>query len=163
MAGMPQSAAATGLVDYVLPVEEMPGKLIEYRDHLANVADRKDTDGTRTDTGEHLATVLSVLRSKTGHDFAKYKIKTVTRRIQRLMQVMQADTVSAYIKHLREDAVEPELLFLDLLIGVTEFFRDQEAFQGLSAALEAILERDGGARSLRVWAPACSTGEEVYI
>jgi two-component system CheB/CheR fusion protein len=161
MAGMPQSAAATGYVDYVLPVEEMPAKLIEYRDHLALVADRKDADGTRTDAGEHLATVLAVLRSKTGHDFAKYKSKTVTRRIQRRMQVLQADTVPAYIKHLRDDPRESEALFRDMLIGVTEFFRDPEAFQGLSAAIDAVLAR-GGELSLRVWAAACSTGEEAY-
>ncbi|AMJ62094.1 chemotaxis protein CheB [Bosea sp. PAMC 26642] len=160
MPGMPQSAVATGLVDYVLPVEEMAAKLIDYRDHLTRVANRKDGDGTRTDAAEHLATVLSVLRAKTGHDFAKYKIKTVTRRIQRRMQVLQTDSVPAYIKFLREDPGEPELLFRDLLIGVTEFFRDPEAFHGLSAAIAAIL--DGGAQSLRVWAPACSTGEEVY-
>lgn len=158
--GMPQSAASTGLVDYVLPVQEMPAKLIDYRDHLALVADLKDSDGTRSDAAEHLATVLAVLRAKTGHDFAKYKIKTVTRRIQRRMQVLQADTVPAYIKHLREDSAEPESLFRELLIGVTEFFRDPGAFQGLAAAIEAIIERGG--QSLRVWAPACSTGEEVY-
>lgn len=162
MTGMPQSATATGHVDYVLRVEEMPAKLIEYRDHLALVADRKDDDGTRTDAAEHLSTVLSILRAKTGHDFAKYKIKTVTRRIQRRMQVLQADTVPAYIKHLRENSAELDLLFQDLLIGVTEFFRDSEAFQGLSAAIEAALGRGGEEQSLRIWAPACSTGEEVY-
>lgn len=162
MPGMPQSAAATGLVDYVMQVEEMPARLIEYRDHLALVADRKDGDGTRTDAAEHLATVMSVLRAKTGRDFAKYKTKTVTRRIQRRMQVLQTDTVPAYIEHLRKDPTEPELLFRELLIGVTEFFRDPEAFQGLSAAIDAVVGRDGGAQSLRVWVPACSTGEEVY-
>jgi two-component system CheB/CheR fusion protein len=162
MAGMPQSATATGLVDYVLAVEEMPAKLIEYRDHLALVADRKDGDGTRTDTEEHMATVLSILRTKTGHDFAKYKTKTVTRRIQRRMQVLQADTVQAYIRHLRENPAEPELLFRDLLIGVTEFFRDPEAYLGLTVAIEAILERGTGDQPLRVWVAACSTGEEVY-
>lgn len=162
MPGMPQSAAATGQVDYVLHVEEMPAKLIEYRNHLALVADRKDGDGTRTDAAEHLAAVLAVLRAKTGHDFAKYKIKTVTRRVQRRMQVLQADTVPAYIKHLREDPAEPNMLFRDLLIGVTEFFRDAEAFRGLSTAIEAVLERDGEEQSFRVWVPACSTGEEVY-
>jgi two-component system CheB/CheR fusion protein len=117
MAGMPHSAEATGFVDYVLPVEAMPAKLIEYRDHLVSVADRKDREGTRTDAAQHLATVLSVLRAKTGHDFAKYKTKTVTRRIQRRMQVLQADTVPGYIRHLREDPAEPELLFRNLLIG----------------------------------------------
>ncbi|PZM16448.1 chemotaxis protein CheB [Rhizobium tubonense] len=162
MTGMPQSAAATGLVDYVMQVEDMPARLIEYRDHLALVADRKDGDGTRTDAAEHLASVVAVLRSKTGHDFSKYKIKTVTRRIQRRMQVLQADTVPAYIKHLREDSAEAERLFRDLLIGVTEFFRDPVAFQGLSVAIDAILERSREKQALRVWVPACSTGEEVY-
>jgi two-component system CheB/CheR fusion protein len=162
MAGMPQSAAATGLVDYVLPVQEMPAKLIEYRDHLALVAGRKDDDGTRTDAAEHVAAVLAVLRAKTGHDFGKYKTKTITRRIQRRMQVLQADTAPAYIRRLREDPAEPELLFRDLLIGVTEFFRDPAAFRGLSAAIEAILEHRGAEQPLRVWVPACSTGEEVY-
>jgi len=161
MSGMPQSAAATGQVDYVLKVEDIPAKLIEYRDHLALVADRKDDDGTRTDAAEHLAAVLSVLRAKTGHDFAKYKTKTVTRRIQRRMQVLQADSVPAYIKHLREDPAEPEMLFRDLLIGVTEFFRDTDAFLGLTAMIDTILGGDG-VQSLRVWVPACSTGEEVY-
>ncbi len=161
MAGMPQSATATGQVDFVLQVEDMPAKLVDYRDHLALVADRKDREGTRADAAEELATVLSVLRAKTGHDFAHYKTKTVTRRIQRRMQVLQADTVPAYVKHLREDPAEPELLFRDLPIGVTEFFRDPEAFEGLSAAIDAVLER-GGEPTLRVWAAACSTGEEVY-
>ncbi|HEV2506702.1 MAG TPA: chemotaxis protein CheB [Mesorhizobium sp.] len=162
MPGMPQSAASTGLVDYVLQIEEIPAKLIEYRDHLALVANRKDGDGTRSDAVEHLATVLSVLRARTGHDFSRYKTKTVTRRVQRRMQVLQADTVPAYIDRLRQDPVEPELLFRELLIGVTEFFRDPDAFGSLSAAIDAILERDADKQSLRVWVPACSTGEEVY-
>lgn len=160
--GMPQSATATGLVDYVLQVEEMPAKLVDYRDHLALVADRKDGEGMRKDTADHLATVLSVLRAKTGHDFSKYKLKTVTRRIQRRMQVLQADAFPAYIKRLREDPAEPEVLFRELLIGVTEFFRDPHVFEGLSAAIGTLIDRLGGGQSLRVWAPACSTGEEVY-
>ena len=162
MSGMPQSAAATGLVDYVLRVEDIPARLIAYRDHLDHVADRKDGEGTRTDAAQHLASVMNVLRAKTGHDFSKYKAKTVTRRIQRRMQVLQAETVPDYIKLLQEKATEPELLFQDLLIGVTEFFRDPEAFQGLAAAIEAMVEKGGEDPSLRVWTPACSTGEEVY-
>jgi two-component system CheB/CheR fusion protein len=161
MAGMPQSAAETGQVDYVLPVEAMPAKLVDYRDHLAVVADRKDREGTRTDAAEQLGKVLAVLRAKTGHDFSKYKVKTVTRRIQRRMQVRQAPTVLDYIKELQEEPAEPELLFRDLLIGVTEFFRDPEAFKALATAIDAVLERGDGS-SLRIWAAACSTGEEVY-
>lgn len=162
MPGMPQNAAETGHVDHVLPVEGIPAKLIEYRDHLALVADRKDDDGTRADAAEHLSNVLSLLRAKTGHDFSKYKVKTITRRIQRRMQVLQTNTVPDYIDRLRVDPAEPELLFRDLLIGVTEFFRDPAAFEGLSAAIETIIEGEGRQQSLRVWVPACSTGEEVY-
>ncbi|WP_169308845.1 chemotaxis protein CheB [Paracoccus gahaiensis] len=162
MSGMPQSAAATGHVDYIMQVEDMPASLIDYRDHLALMSDHKDDEGTLIGAEKELATVLAVLRAKTGHDFAKYKTKTVTRRIQRRMQVLQADTISAYITLLREDPAEPDLLFRDMLIGVTEFFRDADAFRGLSVAINAILERGEGNRSLRVWVPACSTGEEVY-
>ncbi len=93
MAGMPESAAATGRVDYLLKAEDMPSRLIAYRDHLALVAGQKDDDGIRTDAAQHLATVLALLRARSGHDFTRYKTKTVTRRIQHRMQVLQADTV----------------------------------------------------------------------
>jgi two-component system CheB/CheR fusion protein len=160
MDGMPRSAANTGHVDFVLPVEQMAAKLVAYRDHLALVSDRKDGDGLRTDAAAELTAVLATLRSKTGRDFSKYKSKTLTRRIQRRMQVRQSATVKDYLHHLREDPVEPELLFRELLIGVTGFFRDPEHFQRLSTALAALLERAG--ESLRIWVAACSTGEEVY-
>ena len=163
MNGMPFSATATGLVDHVLPVEEMPAKLIEYRDHLLSVANRKDGDGTRTDAAEHLATISALVRLKTGHDFSKYKEKTVTRRIQRRMQVLQAETVPVYITRLREDPNEAELLFRELLIGVTQFFRDPDAFAALQEAVIAKLAlRKNADDPIRIWVPACSTGEEVY-
>ena len=161
MPGMPQNAYATGLVDLVLPVEAMAGKLIDYRDHLARTADGKNADGTWIDDAGQLAAVLAVLRAKTGQDFAQYKSRTVTRRIQRRMQVLQVDSFAAYLDRLKNDPAEPELLFRDLLIGVTEFFRDEEAFTGLSAVLDGVIQRNNGER-LRVWVPACSTGEEVY-
>jgi len=163
MSGMPHSATATGLVDHVLPVEDMPAKLLEYRDYLLSVAGRKDGDGTRNDTAEHLATISALVRLKTGHDFSKYKEKTVTRRIQRRMQVLQADTVPAYIGRLRNDANEVELLFRELLIGVTQFFRDPEAFGALQeAAIVKLVQRNAAADPIRIWVPACSTGEEAY-
>ncbi len=123
---------------------------------------QKDEHGTRIDAAAQLTNVLSVLRAKTGQDFTKYKTKTVTRRIQRRMQVLQAGSVPAHIKLLKEDPAEPELLFRDMLIGVTEFFRDAGAFLSLAAALEAVFEGRGDQPSLRVWVPACSTREEVY-
>jgi two-component system, chemotaxis family, CheB/CheR fusion protein len=163
MSGMPHSAAATGLVDHVLPVEEMPAKLLEYRNHLLSVANRKDGDGTRNDAAEHLATISALLRAKTGHDFSRYKEKTVTRRIQRRMQVLQADTVPDYLARLRDDPKEVELLFRDLLIGVTQFFRDPDAFAALrSSVLPQLMQGKAAADPIRIWVPACSTGEEVY-
>jgi hypothetical protein len=96
MSGMPQSATSTGLVDAVMPVEDMPAKLLDYQRHLLKVASKKAGDGTRFDAGEHLAKISSLLRARVGHDFSKYKDKTMVRRIQRRMQVLQIDTVPAY-------------------------------------------------------------------
>jgi two-component system, chemotaxis family, CheB/CheR fusion protein len=95
MSGMPHSTTATGLVDHVLPVEEMPAKLLDYQRHLRQVSGHKDGDGTRNDAAEHLASIIALLRIKIGHDFSKYKEKTLVRRIQRRMQVLQTDTVQA--------------------------------------------------------------------
>jgi two-component system, chemotaxis family, CheB/CheR fusion protein len=163
MSGMPHSAATTGLVDYVLEVEDMPAKLLDYQRHLADVSDHKDGDGTRKDATEHLAAIFALLRLKIGHDFSKYKEKTVIRRIQRRMQVLQADTVPAYLARLREDPHQLELLFRELLIGVTQFFRDPAAFEALETqAIEKILDRNVTGEDIRIWVPACATGEEAY-
>jgi hypothetical protein len=124
MIGMPFSAAATGLVDFVLPIEEMPAKLVAYSKHLLTVQQLKDSDGIRQDAGEHLARICSLPRSKLGHDFGQYKEKTLIRRIQRRMQILQTDTMSDYVERLRKESGECELLFHELLIGVTHFFRD---------------------------------------
>jgi len=122
MSGMPQSAAATGLVDHVLPVEKIPARLLEYQDHLRQVAAKKDGDGIRIDATEHLAAITALLRIKTDHDFSKYKEATIVRRVQRRMQVLQIDGMSAYVTRLKDDPREAELLFRELLIGVTHFF-----------------------------------------
>jgi two-component system CheB/CheR fusion protein len=163
MTGMPQSATATGLVDHVLQVEEMPAKLMDYQRHLFGVSEHKDGDGTRNDAAEHLASIVALLRIKIGHDFSKYKEKTVIRRIQRRMQVLQIETVPQYLSRLREDPHQVELLFRELLIGVTEFFRDPDAFDALRpVAIEKFLDRMGADNDVRIWVPACATGEEAY-
>jgi two-component system, chemotaxis family, CheB/CheR fusion protein len=95
------------------------------------------------------------LRIKIGHDFSKYKEKTLIRRIQRRMQVLHTDTVPSYIARLRDDPVQLELLFRELLIGVTQFFRDPEAFDALGEAIDKIIARKGKARrSASVFLPA---------
>ena len=164
MTGMPGSAAATGQVDFVLPVEAMPAKLIEYRRHLIAVRAEKGSDGTRQDAAKHLTRIFHMLRQAVGHDFSHYKEKTLVRRIQRRMQVLQIDDVPAYIEHLQKQPGELQLLFQEMLIGVTRFFRDAEVFEALEHDVIAkIVEQKTGAdEAIRVWVPGCATGEEAY-
>lgn len=163
MSGMPQSAAATGLVDNVMPVEKMPARLLEHQGHLREVAARKDGDGTRTDATQYLSAISTLLRARIGHDFSLYKEKTLVRRVQRRMQVLRIDAAGAYVDRLRKDPGEIDLLFREFLIGVTQFFRDPEAFELLrTAVIPRLLEGKTAADPLRIWVPACATGEEVY-
>jgi two-component system CheB/CheR fusion protein len=156
------SATATGLVDYVLSIEEMPARLIAYSRHLLSVEPHKDADGTRLDAGEHLAKICSLVRSKLGHDFSQYKEKTLVRRIQRRMQVLQIDAVPDYIERLRAEPNECGLLFHELLIGVTHFFRDPPAFDALATQVIPHLIHNKGADDIvRVWVPACATGRSL--
>lgn len=163
MSGMPQSAASTGLVDHIIPVAEMPALLVDYQRHLQKVAPQKDGDGTRRDMPGHLAAISVLLRKATGHDFSGYKHNTLVRRIQRRMQVLRIDTVPEFIERLRKDSREVELLFREFLIGVTQFFRDPQAFAALeTAVIPKLIENKGADAQIRIWVPACATGEEVY-
>jgi two-component system, chemotaxis family, CheB/CheR fusion protein len=163
MTGMPRSAAATGLVDQVISVEKLPAKLLEHQAHLANVEERKGTDGAREDIKESLSAIAALLRKRLKHDFSGYKPNTMIRRIQRRMQVLQIEAVSGYVEHLRREPSEGDALFRELLIGVTQFFRDEEAFEALRAnflpSLLAARETDD---PIRLWVAGCATGEEVF-
>ena len=148
MSGMSDSAVATGLVDQVMPVEAMPARLIEYRAHMLDVAGEKDENGTRTDTAEHLKAISAILRRGISHDFGQYKQNTLVRRVQRRMQVLQIRTVPAFITHLEQEPREVELLFREILIGVTQFFRDPFAFDALAATvIPKLLANKQGERS----------------
>ncbi len=161
--GMPQSAAASGQVDEVLAVEAMPARLAAYQAHLKGVAGSKDVDGARTDATSHMATIMRALRARSGHDFSEYKEKTLVRRLQRRMQLLQIDSPADYIKRFRERPEELDQLFRELLIGVTQFFRDPAAFEALDAAvLKGLVTGKGADETVRVWAPGCATGEEAF-
>jgi two-component system CheB/CheR fusion protein len=163
MSGMPHSAVATGLVDHVLPVEKIPAALIEYMQHLTDVAPLKDSDGTRIDASDHMPSIIAQVRSGTGHDFSQYKINTLIRRVQRRMQVLRIDEMSAFIERLKKDPEQVELMFREFLISVTNFFRDPEAFDALLAtALPELLSRTAPDDPIRIWVPGCATGEEAY-
>ena len=159
---MPRSAIATGLVDFVLPVEEMPAQLVQYARSLS----RSKAEGVmppQPEARRHLVKIFTLLRASTGHDFSQYKNNTFIRRVRRRMQVMQVATLAAYVELLREDAREAEALFRDLLIGVTHFFRDAGAFETLERDIIPKLLKDKRPDDqVRVWIPGCATGEEAY-
>ena len=163
MSGMPGSAAATGLVDQVMMVEAMPARLMEHRAHLIEVAGQKDANGARTDTAEHLKAISLILQRGISHDFAHYKQNTLVRRVQRRMQVLQIRSVPAFIEYLEKEPGEVELLFREILIGVTQFFRDPQAFDALATTvLPRLLANKDTGDPIRIWVPGCATGEEVY-
>jgi two-component system CheB/CheR fusion protein len=160
--GMPRSAIATGLVDFVLPPAEMPAQLIAY----VNRAFKQDRGTALTPAlkgDDALKKIFILLRAQTGHDFTEYKQNTIKRRVERRMAVQQIEHVDAYVMYLRKNASEVDALFRDLLIGVTSFFRDPEAFMALQEeAIVRLLSNKPAGASLRVWVPGCSTGEEAY-
>src|SRR5262245_36287757 len=157
---MVRSAISTGLVDHVLSPGEMPAKLLEYAAYLRN---RKGSDALLEEAADHMGRICALLRRKPGHDFTRYKATTVVRRIQRRMQVLQVASVAGYVELLRQDPKEVDQLFRDLLIGVTHFFRDPEAFLVLGhEVIPRIVAECSADTGLRIWTPGCATGEEAY-
>ena len=154
-----------GLVDFVLGVEEMPERLSAYVGYLAAHPDgpRKVAADIEADTAQHISRVASILRNKTGHDFHGYKHNTFLRRIQRRMQVRQIEDLERYVEFLRTDSEEIGHLFQDLLIGVTQFFRDGPEFALLEReVVPKLFEGKGAGDQVRVWVLGCATGEEAY-
>lgn len=158
--GMPQSAIATELVDYVLPPEKMPGQLRQYiaGRYRTRAPDREEPD----DGVAALQRILSVLRVRTGNDFSGYKKSTVERRVARRMTVHGIASSKEYAKFLEKTPSELDALFKELLISVTSFFRDPEAFQSLERELGRIVAARADDTPLRIWVSGCSTGEEAY-
>ncbi|MBT2339802.1 MULTISPECIES: CheR family methyltransferase [Pseudomonas] len=173
--GMPQAAIATGMVDVVLPVIEMPHKLLElWRNsrsiklppphdmQVATVTPERE----REDAERVLQDILLLLRNRTGHDFKHYKRATVLRRIERRLQVTAQPDLPAYLDYLESTPDEAKLLLGDMLIGVTNFFRDREAFEALERhVLTSLMNSDSESskrEEVRIWSAGCSTGEEAY-
>jgi two-component system CheB/CheR fusion protein len=154
-AEMPSSAVAAGIVDLELPVETIPERIISYVRNWGSF----DTQPR----GDALTTIFNLLRTRTGHDFREYKERTFQRRVQRRMQVVQTTKLEDYAGRLQSEPDEVSALFRDLLIGVTDFFRDAAAFQTLETlVLPKLFEGKEGDDEVRVWVPGCSTGEEAY-
>jgi len=158
---MPRSAIEAGLADIVAPAEDLPGKIIAYLRHALIIA--KSEFPLEEKDQSPLEKVLILLRSKTGHDFSLYKKNTVNRRIERRMSIHQIVRLPSYVRYLQENPQEVELLFKELLIGVTSFFRDPAAWDELrGVAIPALLAECPTGGTLRAWSTGCSTGEEAY-
>jgi two-component system, chemotaxis family, CheB/CheR fusion protein len=158
-----RSAISTGLVDHVLPVEEMPAKLLDYAAHLVSANGDGALDGVRAQIAANMGKVHALLRRRAGHDFSQYKENTIARRLERRMKALQIETVEQYIQTLERQPEETDRLFNDLLIGVTQFFRNGEAFEALQAeVIPKLFEGKGAGDQVRVCVMGCATGEEAY-
>jgi two-component system, chemotaxis family, CheB/CheR fusion protein len=158
--GMPNSAIATGAADLIVPAQDMPRLVMASRINPSAPADTGDT-ATEIDTAR--LSICEILRAQLGHDFSQYKDKTFLRRVQRRTQVLGLTVLTDYVARLEQDRNEVVLLFRDLLIGVTTFFRDANAFEAVKRVVVPRLFQDKGAcDTVRVWVPGCATGEEAY-
>ncbi|MGG7604303.1 CheR family methyltransferase [Massilia sp. BKSP1R2A-1] len=172
--GMPTAAIRTGAVDFVLPAVDIPQKLIDLWNNAKIIrlplAPDSDIIAEPVTTATELANAESALQgiitgllSSTGHDFRHYKRATVLRRIERRMQVRQVHTLQEYLEVLDADGNEYKALLDDMLIGVTNFFRDRESFEALEREVIPELFKDKAATDeIRAWVAACATGEEAY-
>jgi two-component system CheB/CheR fusion protein len=160
--GMPRSAIATGLVDYQLPPAEMPARLIAYATQAFGLLQRTVAPALPKDEN-YLKKIFVLLRAQTSHDFSQYKPSTIYRRIERRMAVHQIEQIESYVKYLQQNPPEVEALFRDLLIGVTNFFRDPEAFEVLAdQVIPTLFAGKTSGSTVRIWSTGCSTGEEAY-
>lgn len=159
--GMPRSAIDAGLADIVARVDELPAKIIAYLQRTPLIARPEIALGDKTQSALEKAVIL--LRAHTGHDFSLYKRNTLYRRIERRMGIHQISKMAGYIRYLQENSQELDLLFKELLIGVTNFFRDPAAWEQLrTQVIPELLASRAPGHALRAWVPGCSTGEEAY-
>lgn len=158
--GMPRAAIAVGVADFILPAENMAGQLIEYleKSYAKRTVRRREVEKDSTS----LNTILALIQARTKHDFSGYKQSTINRRIERRMGINQIENISQYLRYLREQRAEIDLLVKDFLINVTSFFRDPEAFTALKGYLTKLVQNKPEGSELRAWVPGCSTGEEAY-
>jgi two-component system CheB/CheR fusion protein len=161
--GMPSSAIATGCVDFILPPEKMAEQLASYANGAYISCRPEGANPVQMLSEEPLQKIFLLLRSRTGNDFSSYKKNTICRRIERRMNVHQIENPNQYVRYLQENPHEIDILFKEMLISVTSFFRDPEAYETLAkgALLELLRSRPNGYH-LRIWVPGCATGEEAY-
>jgi two-component system CheB/CheR fusion protein len=158
---MPRSAINAGLADVIAPADQLPGKLMVFQQQMAPADSASRLPGHEGRTA--FDQVMLLLRERTGNDFSQYKENTIVRRIERRMGLHRIGAIGTYLRYLQENPQEADLLYKELLIGVTRFFRDKEAWDAMAGlGIPALLAAHPGGKVLRAWAPACSSGEEAY-
>ncbi len=159
--GMPESAIATGLADHILPVERMPEALVNYARHFT--FDGEKVVAAVEDAPDHLNQLLALLRTRTKLDFRGYRKRMLARRLERRLGLSHFESLAGFLAHLRDHPEEVKQLARDLLISVTRFFRDPEAFRTLETeAIAPLMQAKNVDAPFRVWVPGCATGEEAY-
>ena len=159
---MPRSAIEAGQADFVAPANELVASVIAHLRRMAASGEAARAGSAPTESGS-LDKLVQLLRARTGHDFSLYKKNTLWRRLDRRMGLLQLDCLDHYLRYLHENPQEIDLLFKELLIGVTRFFRDPELWHQLrTEVIPGLLARHPGGPVLRAWVAACSTGEEAY-
>jgi two-component system, chemotaxis family, CheB/CheR fusion protein len=158
--GMPKSAIGTGLADFTLPPGEMPEQLLSFVLHP--YATKVDPSHAILSDEDGLARIFALLRESSKVDFTQYKPNTMIRRIERRMSINQVQDLNDYVQHMEHNPGEVTALYRELLIGVTNFFRDPDTFDELREKYLPALLRQTKGRELRIWTAGCSTGEEAY-
>ncbi|WP_373001945.1 CheR family methyltransferase [Sulfurimonas sp.] len=159
--GMPSSAISTGLVDFELLPNEMPTQLVSYATHAFHFRSKDELTIDQKHENE-LNKIFIILRSNTRHDFSQYKLNTINRRIARRMALHQIEKIGEYVTYIQQTPSEIDALFQELLIGVTNFFRDTDAFKSLEKIIPKLFINKSINDTIRVWTAGCSTGEEAY-
>jgi two-component system CheB/CheR fusion protein len=160
---MPRSAIATNLVDEILPVAQIPAKILAYQAHVGTIEIPVDADSRSEAQQRALSEIFALLRLRTGHDFSNYKRPTLLRRIERRINVYQLPSLEDYVLRLHDDPDESKALLKDLLISVTNFFRDKKAFDFIEQEiLPRIFQDKKSEDAVRIWVAGCATGEEAY-
>jgi two-component system, chemotaxis family, CheB/CheR fusion protein len=159
--GMPRAAIDTGIIDVVLPVSELADTLMKYAKHPGTLP--RDPEGLTHQQRETMQHILAHVNARTGHDFRQYKNTTILRRIQSRMQLGGYETLEEYQSYMRQNNDEASAMFNDILIGVTNFFRDAGSWEALAnTVIPALFANKHEGDSVRVWTIGCSTGEEAY-
>lgn len=156
--GMPKAAIETGFVDMVLPPASIAQEIQDFIVSAGQTLNKLSTPKVKSS----LEKIFQRIYDQTGYDFSGYKLKTIERRIARRMAVHKVVTLDDYVTLFLSSGKEVESLFKDLLISVTSFFRDKEAFQDLAKTLDQLLQETDSQQELRIWVPGCANGEEAY-